>query len=163
MITRIKKQFNLTDKNEREFYYFIAIYAVAAILALGTGGCATENKSIGLGGVLGAGTGAMLGGIADPGRKGELRTRNVIVGSTVGAMTGVVAASAYFANAEKQKQEAYKQGQKEAPTTDPSEPPTLIPAKWKAEIIETRRIGNRLIPRHVEYIIIEPARWDDGQ
>ena len=35
------------------------------------GGCASRGKSIGLGTTLGAGMGAALGGIADPGKKGQ--------------------------------------------------------------------------------------------
>ena len=33
-------------------------------------GCATQTKSIALGGVVGTGTGAALGGIIDPGKNG---------------------------------------------------------------------------------------------
>jgi hypothetical protein len=125
-------------------------------------GCATESKSIALGGTLGAGTGAILGGIADPGRNGEYRTRNVIVGSALGGMAGMITASVIHENTEKQKQEAYKQGKADAAPVDTGEPPKLIPAHWRSEVVETKRVGNRLIPRHVEYIITEPARWDDG-
>jgi hypothetical protein len=163
LIQKLKKSLNLTDKNEREFYYFIAIHAVAATLALTTCGCASANKSIGLGGSIGAGTGAVLGGIADPGKKGEYRTRNVIIGSALGGMAGMIAGARIYENTAKQKQEAYKQGQKNAPAVDQDDSPNLIPAKWRAEVIETRRIGNRLIPRHIEYVIIEPARWEEVQ
>ncbi len=51
-------------KEKAQFYYFVAIHIVALSIAFLTTGCATQNKSAGLGGAIGAGTGALLGGIA---------------------------------------------------------------------------------------------------
>ncbi|MGE3611816.1 MAG: hypothetical protein AB7I27_19665, partial [Bacteriovoracaceae bacterium] len=56
----------------------ILIVSVSALL-LQTG-CTTMGKSVGLGSAIGAGTGAALGGIVDPGKNGQYRTRNVIIG-----------------------------------------------------------------------------------
>ena len=72
------------------FYYFALVQITALSLAMS--GCATQSKSIGLGGAIGAGTGAVLGGIADPGKNGEYRTRNVVVGAALGGMAGMVTA-----------------------------------------------------------------------
>jgi hypothetical protein len=124
-------------------------------------GCATANRSIGLGATIGAGSGMMIGAIADPGRNGEYRTRNVIIGGTLGAMTGMVAGSAIHSISD--KAESFKAGQAAASLIDPNEQPKLIPAQWRAEVVEAKRIGNRFIPRHVEYVITEPARWEDEQ
>jgi phage tail tape-measure protein len=112
-------------------------------------GCATQTKSTALGGAIGAGTGAALGGIVDPGKHGEYRTRNVIIGSAVGGIAGAFAGSSLFENNEKKKQEAYENGQKNAKAalTKQGNMPELI-------------VGNRYIDGHFEYIIIEPAHWD---
>lgn len=126
-------------------------------------GCATANKSVGLGAAVGAGTGMAIGGIADPGKNGEYRTRNVIIGGALGAMTGMIAGSAIHASSEKEKAAAFKAGQSSAPMTDPNEPPKLVQAQWRAEVVEAKRIGNRFIPRHIEYVITEQAHWDDAQ
>lgn len=56
-------------------------------------GCSTLGKSIGLGGAAGAGAGAVLGGIADPGKNGKYRTRNIVLGSALGGMAGMIAGS----------------------------------------------------------------------
>lgn len=124
-------------------------------------GCATAGKSVALGGAVGAGTGMAIGAIADPGQNGQYRTRNVVIGGVLGAMTGMVAGSIIHSSSEKDKAEAFKEGQKAAPPIDPNEQPKLIPAQWRAEVVEAKRIGNRFVPRHVEYVITDPARWED--
>ena len=63
-----------------------------SILLLQTG-CSSMGKSMGLGGTIGTGTGAALGGIVDPGKNGQYRTRNVIIGAGVGAIAGTLAAA----------------------------------------------------------------------
>lgn len=124
-------------------------------------GCATANRSVGLGAAIGAGTGVAIGAIADPGKDGEFRTRNVIIGGTLGAMAGVIAGSAIHSSSEKDKREAFKSGQASAKPIDPSEQPKLVPAQWRAEVVEAKRIGNRFVPRHIEYVITDQARWED--
>jgi hypothetical protein len=116
-----------------------------------------------MGAAVGAGTGMAIGAIADPGKKGEYRTRNVIIGGALGAMSGMVAGSLIHSATEKEKAAAFKEGQAAAPAIDPNEQPKLIPAQWRAEVVEAKRIGNRFIPRHIEYVITDPARWEDAQ
>jgi uncharacterized protein YcfJ len=125
-------------------------------------GCATQTKSTALGGAIGAGTGAALGGIVDPGKHGEYRTRNVIIGSAVGGIAGAFAGSSLFENNEKKKQEAYENGQKNAKAalTKQGNMPELKNPKVEARWIEGKIVGNRYIDGHFEYIIIEPAHWD---
>ena len=148
------------NKKNTYFYYFALIHIVALSLAIA--GCATQNKSVGLGGAIGAGTGAMLGGIADPGKDGEYRTRNVIVGTALGGMAGMIAGSAIHENTEKQKEESYKKGLAATPKTKPDSMPNLKNPKVDARWIEGRIIGNRYVEAHWEYIIVEPARWEEN-
>ncbi|MDZ4660166.1 MAG: hypothetical protein SGJ18_00970 [Pseudomonadota bacterium] len=143
------------------FYYFALIYLIAFSLAIV--GCATQSKSIGFGGAIGAGGGAMLGGIADPGKNGEYRTRNVIVGAALGGMAGMVAGSVIHENTEKQKQEAFAKGQASAPKKSQGEMPSLKNPKVEARWVDAKSAGNRYIEGHWEYIIIEPARWNGAE
>ena len=141
--------------------YLISLSAL--VLAVTMTGCATESKSVGLGGAIGVGTGAILGGIADPGKNGEFRTRNVIVGSALGGMAGMIAGSIIHEDTEKQKQEAFQKGQASAPHKPSGTMPGLKSAKVETHWIEGRISGNRYVEPHWEYVIVEPARWEDSQ
>lgn len=132
-------------------------------LSVSVSSCATTGKSVALGGAVGAGTGAAIGAVADPGHQGQYRTRNVIIGAALGAATGMAAGAAIHGGIESSHADGVKEGKSQAVPVDPGAEPKLIPAEWRAEVIETKRVGNRLIPRHVEYVITEPARWQDGQ
>lgn len=121
--------------------------------------CASQNKSVGLGAALGGGTGALVGSVADPGRRGENRTRNVILGTGIGAMAGMVAGSVLYEDSEKKRKEAFLKGQASQPKMD-GQPPSLSAPRVETRWIEGRVQGNRYIEGHFEYIIIEPARWD---
>lgn len=121
--------------------------------------CATKSKSVGLGAGIGGGIGATMGAIADPGKNGEYRTRNVIVGSALGSMIGMSAATAIYDDQEKQRQEAFKKGRSSASPSDGAMPSLKSPqveTRW----IEGKVSGNRYIEGHFEYIIVEPARWE---
>lgn len=133
-------------------YWFLALLLIT--------GCATQNRSVGLGGALGAGTGALVGGIADPGKNGELRTRNVLVGAALGGMTGMVAGSLIHNEQEKAKKEAFLNGQKSAVPATPGMMPALSQPKLETRWIEGRVQGNRYIEGHFEHVIVEPARWE---
>ncbi len=123
-------------------------------------GCSTMNKSVGLGTGLGALGGAAIGGIADAGKNGENRTRNVVIGATLGGMAGMVAGSYTFSSLERQRGEAFKKGQASAPHPVSGAMPDLKAPQVEARWIEGRTLGNRYIEGHYEYIITEPARWD---
>lgn len=125
-------------------------------------GCATKSRSIGLGGLIGAGSGAAIGGIIDPGKDGEYRTRNVVIGATFGGVAGAMAGSSMFDSSEKRKQDSYEKGKlnaKEAFAKQGSMPELKDP-KVESRWVEGRVQGNRYIDGHFEYIITEPARWD---
>ncbi|MBX3019725.1 MAG: hypothetical protein KF767_17685 [Bdellovibrionaceae bacterium] len=148
----------LMQKEKANLYYFALIHMVALSLAMM--GCATQNKSVGLGGAIGAGSGAVLGGIADPGKNGEYRTRNVIVGSALGGMAGMIAGSVIHEQTEKQKKEAFLKGKASAPPQDAGVMPTLRPARVESRWIEAHARGNVWVEGHFEHRIVEPSRWE---
>lgn len=148
----------MTKKEKANFYYFAFIHMTALSLALS--GCATQSKSIGLGGAIGAGTGAVLGGIADPGKKGEFRTRNVVVGAALGGMAGMMTGSLIHENTEKQKEEAFQRGRASTPQQRSGNMPSLKSPQVETHWVEGKVVGNRYIEGHFEYVISEPARWD---
>lgn len=147
-------------KENKQFLYFTVIHLVALSLVMFSTGCASANKSAGLGGMLGAGTGAMLGGIADPGKDGEYRTRNVIVGAALGGMAGMITGSVIHKEIDEQKKEAFMKGRAASTTPQAGVMPSLSQAKVRTEWIESRVSGNRFVEGHFEYVIEEPSRWD---
>jgi hypothetical protein len=146
-------------REKANFYYFAFIQLV--VISLAMTGCATQNKSVGLGAAIGSGTGAVLGGIADPGKNGELRTRNVIVGAALGGMAGMVAGSVLHDHIEDEKKEAYQKGRASSPPLTAGALPTLKNARVESHWVEGKASGNRYIEGHFEYVIIEPARWEN--
>ncbi len=137
--------------------YVMSSLALATVLNTG---CATQGKSAGLGGLIGATGGAALGGIADPGKKGEYRTRNVIVGASIGGMAGLIAGSALHDEIKTREAKAFAKGRGSAPRKPSGAIPSLREAKVESRWIEGRVVGNRYIEGHFEYIIIEPTRWN---
>ena len=124
-------------------------------------GCATSSKSLALGGGIGAATGAILGGIADPGKNGQYRTRNVIIGSAVGGMAGMMTGALVHEHTESEKQEAFLNGKKSAQMPPPAgTPPAVSNPKVDSKWIDGKVVGNRYIEGHWEYVITEPAHWE---
>ena len=144
---------------EKVNLYYFALVQITA-LSLVISGCATQSKSIGLGGAIGSGTGAVLGGIADPGKNGEYRTRNVVVGAALGGMAGMVTASLVHENTEQQKEEAFRKGQASATPPKSGNMPNLKNPQVETHWVEGKVVGNRYIEGHFEYVIVQPARWD---
>jgi uncharacterized protein YcfJ len=137
----------------------ILIVSVSALL-LQTG-CATMGKSVGLGSAIGAGTGAALGGIVDPGKNGQYRTRNVIIGAGVGALAGGLTGASIHENNERDKELAYLKGKEaQRKSSKAGSPPSLQQPKVEAVWVESKVVGNRFIEGHFEYIITEPTRWE---
>lgn len=138
---------------------FVLILGLSALL-LQTG-CSSMGKSVGLGTAIGAGTGAALGGIVDPGQNGKYRTRNVIIGAGVGAIAGGFVGNAIHENNEKDKELAYLKGKEaQRKSSKAGSPPSLQQPKVKAVWVESKVQGNRYIEGHFEYIITEPTRWE---
>ncbi len=119
---------------------------------------------MGLGGVIGAGSGAILGSVIDPNANGKTRTRHVIVGSTIGALGGMLAGGAIHGKMEEEKQTGYALGKKVGSKTSPQgSPPGLKDPEVETIWVEGRVIGNRFVEGHYEHIITEQARWEVSQ
>ncbi len=124
-------------------------------------GCTTLGKSTGLGTAIGAGTGAALGGIVDPGKNGQYRTRNVIIGAGIGAIAGGFTGAAIHESNEREKELAYLKGKEvERKSSQQKAPPALQQPKVEAVWVESKVVGNRYIEGHFEYVITEPTRWE---
>lgn len=139
--------------------YFIFITGIVAVI-FGLNGCATQSKSTALGGAIGMGTGAAIGGIVDPGNRGEYRTRNVVIGAALGGVAGMIAGSTLHGTMESQNRAAFERGSAQVKPSVPGEKPTLTEPKVEAYWVEGRVGGNRYIDAHWEYQILEPARWE---
>lgn len=125
-------------------------------------GCTTLGKSTGLGTAIGAGTGAALGGIVDPGKNGQYRTRNVIIGAGIGAIAGGFTGAAIHESNERDKELAYMKGKEaERKSSQQKAPPALQQPKVEAIWVESKVAGNRYIEGHFEYVITEPTRWEN--
>lgn len=143
-------------------YTHFSITTVFAITLTLLASCATENKSLALGGAIGAGTGAIIGGIADPGKDGQYRTRNVIIGSSVGGMVGMASGALIHSNTEDKKREAVDLAKADASRKQQSGTmPNLKSPKVEAHWIDGKIIGNRYVDAHFEYVIVEQARWEE--
>lgn len=147
---------------KKKIYHTTVFLGLAFLIAF-TSGCATQGKSIGLGGAIGAGTGAILGGIVDPGKNGQYRTRNVIIGAGVGAIAGSIAGATLHENNERDKELAYLKGRESKNSSTAQATPSLQQPKVEAQWVESKVIGNRYIEGHFEYIITEPTRWEAPQ
>lgn len=127
-------------------------------------GCSTMGKSASLGTAIGAGTGAALGGIVDPGKNGQYRTRNVIIGASVGAIAGGFTGAAIHESNKRDKELAYLKGKEAQKKSGESKaPPALQQPKVEAQWLESKVVGNRYIEGHFEYVITEPTRWEAPQ
>ncbi|MGK5089407.1 hypothetical protein WDW86_17795 [Bdellovibrionota bacterium FG-2] len=141
--------------------YPLAIAICTALLMLTS--CATQSKSLALGGAVGAGAGAIAGGLADPGKDGQDRTRNVLIGTAVGGVAGIMAGALIGGSVEDQKQEAYEKGKASKAPATPAGSPRLQEPKVEAHWVDSSVIGNRYVEGHWEYQIIEPARWEGAR
>lgn len=142
---------------KEKFYKLISFILVICLMT----SCASKGKSIGLGGTIGAGAGAALGGIMNPGKNGEYRTRNVIVGAGIGSIAGMITGGLIHSNTEKKEKEAFEKGKQSATQNQSSGVmPELRNPKVEARWVEGRVQGNRYVDGHFEYIIVEQARWE---
>lgn len=141
----------------------IAVIGIVSALSL-FAGCTSLGKSVGLGGAAGAGLGAAIGGIADPGQNGKYRTRNVIIGATAGGVVGAITGATIHESTEREKELAYLKGQNSKSTQmKAGSTPELEEPKVEAQWVESKVMGNRYIEGHFEYIITEPTRWEKPQ
>ena len=102
-----------------------------------------------------------MGGIADPGKHGQYRTRNVIIGAGLGAIAGGFAGQHVYENQEREKEIAYLKGKEaQRKSSDLKSVPALQQPKVEALWVESKVVGNRYVDGHFEYIITEPTRWE---
>jgi hypothetical protein len=137
------------------------LVVLGSALTLGSG-CATQARSLALGGSIGAGAGAIAGGLANPGKDGKYRTRNVLIGAGLGGAAGLLSGALIHGAMEDGKKEGYEQGKLAGKglAPEPGNPPTLKDPQVEAHWIEPHSVGNRYIDGHFEYVIVNPARWD---
>lgn len=146
---------------KKDVYHFTVIHLV--VFSIFLKGCATPGQSVGLGGAMGAGVGAIAGRIADPGKDGEYRTRNIVLGTAVGGMTGMVAGSLLHESSDKQKTEAFEKGKASSPKPQQGNMPPLRDPRVEARWVDSKIVGNRFVEGHFEYQIVEPAHWEEAQ
>lgn len=137
----------------------IHLFALAVLVT----GCETSGQSVGLGGAVGAGVGAIAGGLADPGKDGEYRTRNIVLGTAFGGIAGMGAGSMIHESTEKQKKEAFQKGKLAGSKPKPGAMPPLREPRVEANWVESKVVGNRFVEGHFEYQIVEPAHWEEAQ
>lgn len=133
------------------------------LLMLFIQGCASTGRATLLGAGVGATAGAGVGMLADPGKKGQNRARNVIIGGALGGLLGAGAGYVTQELVEKGNNEAYARGkedaQKKAGNASATGTPVLIPPRVESRFVDDVVKGNTFVPAHVEYQIVEPARW----
>ena len=107
--------------------YFSPILTALTFSALAVTGCATTGKSIAAGGAIGAGAGALVGAIADPGVHGQYRTRNVFIGAALGGVAGITTGAIIGDGIEGKKKEAFEDGRKSAEASHVNERQAVHP------------------------------------
>lgn len=130
-------------------------------------GCASTGTSMATGGLLGGVGGAAVGAMADPGKNGQYRVRNIVVGSAVGVGVGAATGFLLGRQVQDEREKAKKEGEEKAKSApirgyDPNEipgSPTLIPPKTEAFWVPDQTRGTTFVPGHFEYKIVAPARW----
>lgn len=145
------------------------LLALSTATLLFVSACATTGGSAGAGAAAGGLLGAGVGAIADPGKNGENRLRNVIIGTAAGGVLGAGTGFALGQHARNERQEAYERGKEAgAKETGASQAfasgtaPQLIPPRTEARWIPDQVRGGTFVPGHFEYVIIEGARWSAG-
>jgi hypothetical protein len=112
--------------------------------------------------------GAGVGAIADSGPNGQNRFRNVVIGAAAGSVLGMGAGFALDRNNRDQREDAKKDGTKEAVdemnrranSAVGGNEPHLIPPKTEAKWIPDQVKGSTFVPGHFEYLIVSPAHWE---
>ncbi len=147
-----------------------ALFALSTSALLFVSACATTGGSVGAGAAAGGLFGAGVGAVADPGRRGEDRFRNVVIGTAIGGVAGAGAGFMMDRHLKDERQESYAKGKKEAEKDAESHAaaasgnsPRLLPARTEARWVPDQVRGNTFVPGHFEYIIIEGARWSAGK
>ena len=141
------------------------------ILLLITEGCSTTSGSIASGAGVGGAMGAGVGALADPGKDGQNRFRNVVIGSAVGAVLGAGTGYALNRHDHDEREDAKKEGVKEADdemrkrnsSASSGGAPELIAPKNESKWVPDQVRGSTFVPGHFEFIIVEAAHWQTNR
>ena len=137
----------------------IEILILTGLLIL-TSGCSTLDKSMLLGGALGAGAVGSFGGLATSGYNKNFQAKTVILSSALGGLVGMGIASAIHKQdreaKEKKRFTTYEQIMANPTKTDK---PDLIKPRIETRWVEGRVEGDKYIEGHFEYIIVKPTHW----
>lgn len=141
------------------FYLFILSLAFQL-----SQGCATSGEAVGLGTGVGALVGGGVGAMADPGGTEKGRIRNIAIGTGAGAIVGAGAGYGAQKIVESREEKAFDKGRSDGKRlvteySAPGDEPQLLGPRVEAIYIDDQVRGNVFIPAHVEYRIVEPARW----
>ncbi len=129
--------------------------------------CSTTGRTTLLGMGLGLATGAAIGTAADAGPKARYRTQNVAIGSAIGSVLGAIVAFLFHPN-EAQRPISGTNVPAPAAISDPltqpnglTTPPIMTPPKVETHFVDDEVVGNKFIPGHFEYQIVEPPKWNN--
>jgi len=142
-----------------------SIKLIMGLMILGViSGCASSGKSTLFGSGVGAGVGAGIGAMVDPGPKGEGRIRNVFIGAAAGSLVGGATGYVAHESIDKREKDSFEKGKEDGKKIAPDYQgdigePVLIPAKVEPKFVDDQVRGNVFVPKHMEYRIVEPARW----
>ena len=137
---------------------------LTGLLILTSSGCSTLDKSMSLGGAIGAGAVGSFGGLATSGYNRNFQTKTVILSSALGGLVGMGIANIIHNqsknNEEKEKKKkkftSYEQIMANPMKTDK---PDLIRPRIETRWVKGRVDGDKYIEGHFEYIIVEPTHW----
>ena len=130
--------------------------------------CASTGASVATGGLLGGVGGAAVGAMADPGKGGQYRVRNVVVGTAAGVTVGAATGFLLDRHVEDERQKAKAEALRDDKNTPPRSydlgsiggSPSLIPPRTEAFWVPDLVRGTTFIPGHFEYRIVENAHWE---
>ena len=137
----------------------LLIQILAGLLIL-TSGCSTLDKSVFLGGAIGAGAAGSFSSLATSGYDRNFQAKTVILSSALGGLVGMGIANIIHKQ-DKETKEKKKFTTYEQIMANPMKKnkPDLKRPRIETRWVEGRIVGDKYIEGHFEYIIVEPTRW----
>lgn len=145
------------------FKRFFAVCVMAALLS----GCSTFGKST----AAGAGTGAVVGGIAGsflPGDESS-KPKNILIGAAAGATVGALSGALIHKSMEDKERDAFEKGKSANKSSgrgtvvasgNGSGNRRYIPPKIERRWVDDEIRGNILVEGHYEQVIVEEGHWE---
>lgn len=131
------------------------------VLMILTSGCSTLDKSMLLGGVVGAGAMGSLGNLATSHKDSHTQVKAVILSSALGGLVGMGIANVIHKN-EKSRGTSGKTFTRHREIKSDSRTknlPDLTKPRIETRWIPGRIVNDKYIEGHFEYIIVEPTHW----